>query len=739
MYPTLPSLGPPSRTAASLSLSVSLSIVQNLYFQHFPPPARISNLPQFSLLPFPSRPLSMLLSSAQLPFLPLRTPTPPFHSPKRCRLAAVCKNQVKHASSLELDRSLPGSGDSHAEKKAKGTRIKAGELSGRYDDGFGTKSMKDYFDMAKEIIKPDGGPPRWFCPVECGPSIKDAPLLFFLPGIDGTGMGLVLHQKSLGKIFEVWCLHIPVNDRTPFEGLVEFVERSVNSEHAMSTNTPIYIVGDSLGGCLALAVAARNPAVGIVLILVNPATSFARSRLQPLLPVLEALPSNLHITITYLLSLVMGDPVKMAMAGVSKELPLPQTLDELSKCLTSLLPILSDLADIIPRDTLLWKLKLLKSAAAYANSCLHAVEAEVLLLASGKDNLLPSGEEADRLWTSLKNCRVRYFKDNGHTLLLEDGINLLTIIKGACIYHHSGQHDYVTDYLPPTHSEYKKHIEQDYRWFLLATSPVMFSTLQDGRIVKGLAGIPDKGPVLFVGYHMLMALDVIPLFKAFWKEKNIIFHAMAHPLFFSEKFETSRREFCLLDFWNIFGALPITPSNMYRLFSRGSFVLLYPGGICEALHRKPEFVRMAARFGVTIVPFGVVGEDDVTKLVLDYNDQKNIPFIREWIEANSKEFTLRSDASGEVSEQKLYIPGVLPILPGRFYYLFGKPFETQGMDILKDRSKANAMYLQIQSEIENMLSYLKRKREEDPYRSILKRALHQAFWDSSAEVPTFEP
>ena len=39
------------------------------------------------------------------------------------------------------------------------------------------------------------------------------------------------------------------------------------------------------------------------------------------------------------------------------------------------------LSDIIPKDTLLWKLKLLKSAAAYANSRLHAVKAEVLLLA----------------------------------------------------------------------------------------------------------------------------------------------------------------------------------------------------------------------------------------------------------------------------------------------------------------------------------------------------------------------
>jgi hypothetical protein len=39
-----------------------------------------------------------------------------------------------------------------------------------------------------------------------------------------------------------------------------------------------------------------------------------------------------------------------------------------------------DLADIIPKDTLLWKLKLLKSSAAYANSRLHAVKAEVLVL-----------------------------------------------------------------------------------------------------------------------------------------------------------------------------------------------------------------------------------------------------------------------------------------------------------------------------------------------------------------------
>lgn len=44
------------------------------------------------------------------------------------------------------------------------------------------------------------------------------------------------------------------------------------------------------------------------------------------------------------------------------------------------------LADIIPTETLLWKLKLVNSASAYANSHLHAVKAEVLVIAR---SLLP--------------------------------------------------------------------------------------------------------------------------------------------------------------------------------------------------------------------------------------------------------------------------------------------------------------------------------------------------------------
>lgn len=63
----------------------------------------------------------------------------------------------------------------------------------------------------------------------------------------------------------IYCsVYFPVAD------LVKLVERTVRSENERSPNRPIYLVGESLGGCLALAVAARNPDLDLVLILANP-------------------------------------------------------------------------------------------------------------------------------------------------------------------------------------------------------------------------------------------------------------------------------------------------------------------------------------------------------------------------------------------------------------------------------------------------------------------------------------
>ncbi|KAM0995035.1 hypothetical protein COP2_010730 [Malus domestica] len=656
------------------------------------------------------------------------------------------------ASAIEEREDRRGNGSLRFEVKEEEKRVEDGggleSLKPLYDDGYGTVTVKDYFHANKEMIKPDGGPPRWFSPIACGRPLKDSPILLFLPGLDGTGWGLILHHKALGKAFEVRCLHIPVNDRTPFEGLVKFVIETIRLEHASCPNKPIYLVGDSFGGCLSLAVAAHNPTIDLVLILVNPATSVERSQLQPLFPILEAMPDELHFAVPYLLGFVMGDPTKMAMVNIENRLPPSLRLTQLSRNLTDLLPYLSSLADIIPRDTLLWKLNLLKSAAAYANSRLHAVKAEVLVLASGKDYMVPSRDEAERLARSLQNCTVRHFSDNGHTLLLEDGVNFMSVIKGTYKYRRSRKHDFVSDFLPPSMWELKNASEKQFRLLSLATGSVMLSTLEDGKIVRGLAGVPNEGPVLLVGYHNLLGLELNSIVEEFLREKSIIVRGLAHPEIFWGKNGTSAQ----FDVLKLFGAVPVAAKNLFKLLKTKSHVLLYPGGAREALHKKgeeyklfwpdqPEFVRMAARFGATIVPFAAVGEDDLLELVLDYNDLMNIPVVSDYLKDASRDtIKLRDESNGEVANVQLFFPGVVPKIPGRYYYLFGKPIETKGKkEILQDKENANELYLQIQSDVENSLAYLIKKREEDPYRNIFDRTAYRVMYSSVEEVPTFEP
>nr|TKS07942.1 hypothetical protein D5086_0000105920 [Populus alba] len=654
-----------------------------------------------------------------------------------------------HVSNGRLKESEEGEGMKEKQKNPYALELVKTEMELRSS----RKSLEDYFEDSKNFIaKSDGGgggPPRWFSPLECGSRLDNSPLLLFLPGIDGIGLGLSKQHSTLGKIFDIWCLHIPVKDRTSFLGLVKLIERTVRSESYCFPNRPIYLAGESLGACLALAVAARNPDVDLVLVLANPATSFEKSQLQPLIPLLEVLPFQHQLTIPYMLSSMTGDSLRMAMDNAVKGFPLEQTIGGLSQDLVAMSSYLNALANILPTETLLWKLQMLKTASAYANSRLHAVKSQTLVLSSGRDQLLPSEEEGQRLYVALPKCEIRKFNDSGHFLFLEDGVDLVTVIKGASFYRRGKCRDYVFDYIPPTPSEFKNICESN-RLFMRATSPVMLSTLEDGKIVKGLAGIPSEGPVLFIGYHMLLGYELVPMVMNILLERNILMRGMAHPMMFMRKKEGNLPELSSFDTYRIMGAVPVSGTNLYKLLSSKAHVLLYPGGLREACHRKgeqykliwpeqSEFVRMAARFGAKIVPFGVAGEDDFGEIVFDYDDQMKIPFVKDFIKSLSEEAdTVRSGLNSEVN-QDIHSPVVLPKFPGRFYYYFGKPIETEGrMSELRDKDNAHELYMQVKSEVEKCLAFLQEKRESDPYRNLLARLAYQSTHGFDSEVPTFE-
>ena len=44
-------------------------------------------------------------------------------------------------------------------------------------------SLQDYFEQSKDFVRSDGGPPRWFSPLECRTRLENSPLLLFLPGL----------------------------------------------------------------------------------------------------------------------------------------------------------------------------------------------------------------------------------------------------------------------------------------------------------------------------------------------------------------------------------------------------------------------------------------------------------------------------------------------------------------------------------------------------------------------------
>nr|VDD03271.1 unnamed protein product [Brassica rapa] len=511
------------------------------------------------------------------------------------------------------------------------------------------KSLNDFFVEAGDFLSTDGGPPRWFSPLECGARAPGSPLLLYLPGIDGTGLGLIRHHRRLGEIFDIWCLHFPVSDRTPSRDIVKLIERTVRSEYHRFPNRPIYIVGESIGACLALDVAASNPDIDLVLILANPVTRFNNFILQPLSGLLEFLPDQVPILIEENFGFKHGYPLATVLETILNGADVAQIGRGIFGDFFATSANLSTLIRILPKGTLLWKLHLLKSASASINSHMYTVKAQTLILLSGRDQWLLNKEDIERLLCTLPKCEVRRFKNNGQFLFLEDGVDLVTIIKFAYFYRRGKTLDYISDYIMPTPFEFKE-FEESQKLVTAAISPAFFSTLENGTIVRSLAGIPSEGPVIYVGNHMLLGIELLQLAIHLLKEKNIMLRGLAHPMMFSKTVGSKLPDMQMFDSVRIGGAVPVSSLNFYKLLRSKAHVLLYPGGVREALHRKgeeyklfwpqhSEFVRIASKFGAKIIPFGVVGEDDLCQMVLDYNDQMKIPFIKNFIQEITQDAT----------------------------------------------------------------------------------------------------
>ncbi|KAF3523435.1 hypothetical protein F2Q69_00048686 [Brassica cretica] len=558
------------------------------------------------------------------------------------------------------------------------------------------KSLTDFLAEAENFYISeggDGGPPRWFSPLGCSSRAPGSPLLLYIPGYSTYG----------AFTFQPRIVH-----------LLEMLQR-------------VY------------------PDIDIVLILANPVTRVNNFMLQPLSSLLEILPDQVPSLMEDNFVFSEGEvstPCYHQYAAMFESM-LNETVTLVGGGLLGDIfaasAHLPTLARIFPKETLLWKLQLLKSASASAKSHMYTVKAQTLILLSGRDQWLLNKEDIERICCALPKCEVREFANNGQFLFLEDGVDLATILKIAYYYRRGKKLDYISDYTLPTPFELKE-FEQSQRLLTAAVSPVFLSTLDNGTVVRSLAGIPSEGPVLYVGNHMLLGLELRPAAIHFLKERNIILRGLAHPVMFAKKIGSKLPDMQMFDSVRIIGAVPVSNTNFYKLLRSKAHVVLYPGEYKLFWPEHSEFVRIASKFGTKIIPFGAVGEDDLCQMVLDYNDQMKIPFLKNIIEEITQDtIKLRNDEEGEVRNQDLHMPGLIPKIPGRYYIYFGKPIETKGREKeLNDKEKAHEVYLEVKSEVERCMTYLKTKRDSDPYRNIFPRLLYYLSHGLSSQIPTFD-
>ncbi len=233
------------------------------------------------------------------------------------------------------------------------------------------------------------------------------PLFIFLPGMDGTGQLLNNQLPGLEKFFDVRCLSIPTDNLSDWSGLVDQTADLINTERQLSINRPIYICGESFGGCLALKLAAYSNKLFDRMILINPASSLAR---QPIMgwgsTVVQWLPEPL-----YQISTIGFVPFLIASERVS-----PQNRNSILTAMQS-----------VTANSAAWRISLLNNFSL-DEMPLYKISQPILVIASEADRLLPSVTEADRLLRYLPNATKVLLPESGHACLLERDIQLEKIL-----------------------------------------------------------------------------------------------------------------------------------------------------------------------------------------------------------------------------------------------------------------------------------------------------------------------
>ena len=358
------------------------------------------------------------------------------------------------------------------------------------------------------------------------PSSSGKPIAVYFPGLDCAGISASQQFEELSKNFELWRMTVTTDDRSSFseitskatEFLVDLTE---------GTGREAILIGESFGGQVAPVVAlklnarskrrnaSKNPVKGLVM--VNPATSFDETNWDQLgsalanLRFLEneenASGANPYTVVGGLaLSALIPDStqfqqiVELILGAQPQSLSLDESLEVMSSgfgILGERLP-----ASLIEHRVSKW---LPVGAALLTDERLSSIEVPTLVLVGDDDKFLPSKAEADRLVNIIPSCKKINVKGSGH-FVLDGRVNLTEAIIFSDIDPFElktteKKRDPILDFELPPEDQIQNIIDNRVQPLRRLTSPVFFSTDDEGKRWKGLGKLPSSGPILFIANH----------------------------------------------------------------------------------------------------------------------------------------------------------------------------------------------------------------------------------------------
>lgn len=233
--------------------------------------------------------------------------------------------------------------------------------------------------------------------------------------------------------------------------------------------------------------------------------------------------------------------------------------------------------------------------------------------------------------------------------------------------------------------------------------------------VDGLSELPRDGRFLLVGNHTVFGLAEVLMIPYFvHRELGVRVRGLA-----------DRRALLGMrgpaaDLFSAAGAVLGNPDIAAELMRHDETVLVFPGGGREMLKFKGEeyqllwegrrgFARLAIAHGYPIVPVGLVGGDDVYK-ILSHRDSG-------WARA-SQAFGARFLGSPDAVPLRRGIGPTLIPRPQRMYLRFGAPIDTVRPARTASAAWQDAVRDRTRTALEVVLCDLQSIRADDPYRAL---------------------